>query len=660
MKKIEKPEKISVIISTFNHPAWLEKTLWGYCCQSRPADEIIIADDGSHDETRLMIESFSDKLLIKHVWHNDKGFRKTEILNKALLASSNDYIIFSDQDCIPRTDFIETHERYAQKGYFLSGGVVRLPMKTSQYITKDDIISGSAFNLKWLYKQGIKITFKCTKLFKNKYFSIFMNTITPAKSTWNGCNSSGWRADLLHVNGFNEKMQYGGEDRELGERLINYGIKTKQIRYSAIMIHLDHSRPYKNDNSITKNISIRKNNRKNKIVRAPFGIEKLLKTIGFDAKRAFANYTGLGNYSRYIIDNLSTFFPAHRYLLYAPEKKTNPRLTAICERENILTVFPKRFYALFSSLWRTTRITADLVRDGVQLYHGLSNELPVGLHEKDIRSVVTIHDLIFLRYPQFYNAPDRLIYTRKFRYACRNADMIVAVSECTKRDIVRFFGVAPDKIRVIYQGCDKSFARKLSSEEKQHVCHKYSLPQTFILNVGTIESRKNLMLAVKALSRLDDSVHLVAVGRQTNYTVEVKKYAAEHGLEHRLHILSDIPFSDFPAIYQSAAVFVFPSFFEGFGIPIIEALHSGTPVIAATGSCLEEAGGQHSIYIDPNNDEQLSDNIQKILSDNNLRKKMIEEGQKYVARFEDKLLTKQMMDLYQEIFYKEKFQKENK
>jgi len=371
-------------------------------------------------------------------------------------------------------------------------------------------------------------------------------------------------------------------------------------------------------------------------------------TIGFDAKRAFNNYTGLGNYSRYLINALSTFFPAHDYRLYAPAERENPRMNAIRARENISVVFPAGLDARFSSLWRTKGVVSDLLRDGVQLYHGLSNELPVGLRKKGIPSVVTLHDLIFLRYPQFYNALDRAIYTRKFRYACRHADRIVAVSECTKRDIVSFFGVNPDKISVIYQGCDASFARALPLETKRQVCRKYQLPDTFVLNVGTIESRKNLMLAVKALIRLDPAVHLVAVGRQTAYANEVKKYAVAHGLEHRLHFLSDIPFSDLPAVYQSAAVFVYPSFFEGFGIPVIEALHSGTPVIAATGSCLEEAGGVHSLYVDPNDGEQLANRIQNVLSDSNLRTKMITEGQKYVARFDDKLLAGQMMNLYQE------------
>ena len=237
---------IGVIISTYNNPRWLEKTLWGYMAQTRKADEIIIADDGSKDDTRQLIERYSQFLPIKHVWHEDKGFRKTIILNKALKEAVSDYLVFTDQDCVPRKDFLSTHESMAEKGFILSGGYFKLPMDLSRQITKDDIESGRAFSLSWLKRQGLKCNFKCSKLITYKWLSLFMNFITPAKATWNGMNSSGWRDDILFVNGFDERMQYGGEDREMGERMFNMGIRAKQIRYSAIVLHLDHRRPHVN------------------------------------------------------------------------------------------------------------------------------------------------------------------------------------------------------------------------------------------------------------------------------------------------------------------------------------------------------------------------------------------------------------------------------
>ena len=276
---MESKINVGIIISTYNNPSWLEKTLWGYLYQTRPADEIIIADDGSKEDTRLLINSFKDKLPIKHIWHEDNGFQKSRILNKALITSQSEYIIFTDQDCIPRKDFIATHIKYAEEGFFLSGGYFKLPMNISLQLSQEDIATGNAFSLKWLKQQHLKYNFKCTKLIKNSKFNQFMNFITPTKATWNGCNASGWRKDMLTINGFNEEMQYGGQDREFGERLFNLGIKSKQIRYSAIVIHLDHKRPYKTKESIAKNIGIRKNTRKKNIIETPSGIKQLHSNI---------------------------------------------------------------------------------------------------------------------------------------------------------------------------------------------------------------------------------------------------------------------------------------------------------------------------------------------------------------------------------------------
>lgn len=264
---------VGVIISTYNNPRWLEKTLWSYETQTIAPDEIIIADDGSGEETRALIEGFAKTLPIKHVWHEDNGFRKTIILNKALGQATSDYLIFTDQDCIARYDFIETHIRYAQKGYILSGGYFKLPMDISTAISADDIRCRRVFSLGWLRSMGLKCSFKCTKLLNNKYFATFMNFITPTKATWNGMNSSGWRSDILYVKGFDERMQYGGEDREMGERLFNNNIRSKQIRYSAIVLHLDHKRPYINEEALALNKAIRRETKKRHIVMTEHGLK---------------------------------------------------------------------------------------------------------------------------------------------------------------------------------------------------------------------------------------------------------------------------------------------------------------------------------------------------------------------------------------------------
>lgn len=269
-----KPDKIGVVISTYNNPAWLEKTLWGYLFQSRMADEIIIADDGSRDDTRELIDSFRNRLPIKHVWHEDKGFEKSRILNKALLAAESEYLIFTDQDCVPRRDFIAVHEANAEQGHFLSGGYYKLNMDVSKALTLEDIETGRAFSIPWLKQMGQKINFKATKLVNHRWFTNMMNHITPRGATWNGCNASGWLKDMITINGYNEEMHYGGQDREFGERLFNLGIKSKQICYSAIVLHLDHKRPYKTKETMEKNIAIRRNTRKTGIIETPNGIKQ--------------------------------------------------------------------------------------------------------------------------------------------------------------------------------------------------------------------------------------------------------------------------------------------------------------------------------------------------------------------------------------------------
>ena len=268
--------RLSVILSTYNQPDWLENALWGYEAQTDPRFEVIIADDGSDSETKDIIEQLKTELsfTIKHVWQKNDGFRKCTILNKAILVTSTDYLLFSDGDCIPRCDFVATHLKHRRKGYFLSGGYFKLPMNISEDITREDVISGRCFNLKWLKHKGLVYSFKNNKLASFGFKEKVLNFFTTTKPTWNGHNASGWRSDIMAVNGFDERMQYGGEDRELGERLGNNGIHGKQIRYSAVCVHLDHSRGYVTEEALRKNREIRKATKEGRITKTLYGIEK--------------------------------------------------------------------------------------------------------------------------------------------------------------------------------------------------------------------------------------------------------------------------------------------------------------------------------------------------------------------------------------------------
>lgn len=266
----------SVIISTYNSTDWLEKVLYGYNNQTYRQFEVIIADDGSNDETRELLKIMQEEVFypIVHVWHEDNGFQKSQILNKAILQCNTEYIVMSDGDCIPRKDFVEQHVKYREEGYFLSGGYFMLPMNISKTITKDEIYTEKCFQLSWLKDLGLKSSFRNNKLDSGFISPDLLNSFTPTNPSWNGHNSSGWKEDIIAVNGFDERMQYGGQDRELGERLTNLGVKSKQIRYNAVVLHLDHPRGYKNQESIDKNIAIRKETRDQKKKWTQFGIVK--------------------------------------------------------------------------------------------------------------------------------------------------------------------------------------------------------------------------------------------------------------------------------------------------------------------------------------------------------------------------------------------------
>ena len=376
--------------------------------------------------------------------------------------------------------------------------------------------------------------------------------------------------------------------------------------------------------------------------------------IGFDAKRIVRNGTGLGSYSRTLVNNLIVQCPEDTELrLYAPDKGIDALRNQI--KSGVTWCYPSLFSPLSSLLsplmkpyWRSHGIVNDLKRDGVEVFHGLSGELPIGLRKAGIKGVVTIHDLIFLRHPEWYNPVDVMFYKWKFHKTLKEATKIIAISECTKRDIIHYGKVEPERIELIYQSFSPQFKQNSSpqnntaSEENSSLFTLNSSLKRYILSVGTVEERKNLGLAVKALDYLPDNVHLVAVGRQTDYAKSLPKHS-------RLHLMGQLPIEELTALYDGAEAFVYPSRYEGFGIPIIEAISRGLPVVACTGSCLEEAGGPDSIYVDPDDAQAMANAIKSVLKGAPDREQRIERSKEYIKRFEGNDVAAQVMQLYQNL-----------
>ena len=366
--------------------------------------------------------------------------------------------------------------------------------------------------------------------------------------------------------------------------------------------------------------------------------------LGYDAKRAFNNHRGLGNYSRDTIRIITSYYPDIQIDLFTP--KIDPSIRFECPK-NATVIQPK--HSSMGSLWRTYGITKAVEGQGLDLYHGLSHELPVGIEKTQIPTVVTMHDLIFIRHPELYPFIDRKLYKTKYLRSCRVADRIIAVSQQTKNDLIELWDIDEKKISVVYQGCHPAFCKSVSEDQKQDVKQKYNLPKSFMLNVGAIEPRKNQLLILKALVDKAIDFPLVIAGRKTDYLAELQQFITHHQLENSVCLLPNVDFKDLPSLYQSATLFVYPSQYEGFGIPVVEALQSGVPVIAAKGSCLEESGGPDSRYVSPDNATELAEQITTLLENNALRKQMAEKGKAYADRFSDESIAGTLMTLYKNL-----------
>lgn len=365
--------------------------------------------------------------------------------------------------------------------------------------------------------------------------------------------------------------------------------------------------------------------------------------VGFDAKRAFNNFTGLGNYSRFIIDGLKEFYPDNQYILYTPKIKQHPEVQKYLDFD---VRQPEK--GKIGPWWRSFSIAEDIKRDKIDVFHGLSNELPLR-KPQGLKTVLTVHDLIFLRFPEYYGMIDVSIYTWKLRRACESADVIVAVSQQTANDLKDFLNVNPSKIRVIYQGCHPSFYNTFSKGQIEEVKKKYELPNEFLLYVGTLEKRKNAGLILKALAKVKGDIPLVLVGKPTKYIAELEGLIKRYDIRDRVKFVYNASFVDLPAFYQAASLFIYPSVFEGFGIPIVEAIASGVPVITSNGSCFSEAGGPHCIYVNPSNPEELADSITMVLENTGLRTTMVDGSKTYIAKFAPKVIAGEIMKAYSSV-----------
>jgi len=367
--------------------------------------------------------------------------------------------------------------------------------------------------------------------------------------------------------------------------------------------------------------------------------------IGFDAKRLFHNFTGLGNYSRTLVANLKQYYPDTRISLFTPKGKRLPRTEPF---------FDAKKYQLCEgggSAWRTWSVYKDINKYSPDIFHGLSHQIPFSNDNLECKTIVTVHDLIHRIRPKDFPSLDRMIYERKCKYACMNADRIVAISENSKMDIIKYYKIPEDKIDVVYQSCDPQFAKPVGQSDIDQAHELFGLPESYFLYVGSLVPRKNLLRIVEAMNSMPESdrIPLLVIGSGRKYMGRVVRYIQKNNLGPWVDFLGDVPFKLFPAIYHEALGLVYPSLYEGFGLPIIEALSVGIPVITANSSSLPEAGGDVSKYVDPCSIDEIGRAMLTLRNEGKGTEECVAARKAFVKKFAPESTASQLMAVYESV-----------
>ena len=645
--------KISAVIITFNEEEYI-----GQCIKSvaEVADEIVVVDSFSTDRTKEICLSQG----VRFIEHPFEGYRDQK--NFALTQASFDYVLSldADEELSPKLEksILAVKQDFRYDGYKFN----RL----------------NSFCGKWIYHTSLSPERKI-RLFNRKKAQWVGLNIHETVSLNNPKSVKILKGNLTHwlYNSYEESIEKMNRYTTLlASEYYNQGIKSSAIRllinpswrfihsfflkggfidgydgfvvsrYLSVTCFLKYvklrnlyikAKKSKQDTATFTNVFSSIQTGADEVISKPI-------SIGFDAKRAFFNHSGLGNYSRNLLYALAKYNPENSYHLFTP--KTKGRFVVEYEDQFSLIKPNQTVFRFVNSLWRVLYMKNDIKRQKLNIFHGLSQELPFGIEQTGVKSVVTVHDLIFMRFPEFYNWIDAKIYYWKLVHACRVSDYIVAISEQTKQDLIKFLNVQPCKVGVIHQGCNPYFWKSYSKEFFREVRTKYKLPERYLLYIGTIEERKNLLGIVKAMHIADINIPLVVIGRKVNiYYKKVLNYIAIHKMENIIfpeRVLN----IELPVIYQNSECFIYPSFFEGFGIPLLEALVSKTPVITTKRLCFTEAAGPGSIYVDPYDSEMIGEAILKVVNNKEIRNKMITIGADYANNFREDVIAGNYMKLY--------------
>jgi len=379
--------------------------------------------------------------------------------------------------------------------------------------------------------------------------------------------------------------------------------------------------------------------------------------IALEAKRFFESGTGFGTYSRTLVGDLATFFPDNKYFLYAPDTEQNLSISAlphfteierVVSQQAVQVIYTPRRGRLY---WRVFGARKSIQENEIDLYHGLTQQIPRSIRLSKVPKILSIHDLIYRHHPEFSPEDDLEKYDHQLRIACAASDRIIAVSESTKSDLIRFFSLSPDKIQVIYSPCDARFFKTATLRQRLDVQVRYGLPEKYLLYVGSMAARKNLLTVVKALKQIPKAkrLPLVIIGNETAYSRQVFEYAYQHNLREFLIVPKYVSTEDLPAVYQGAQVFIYMSLYEGFGMPILEAVASGVPVVVSKNSAMPEAAGPGGSLADPEDSEDVARRISEFIWDQGAREAAISAGVDHAKKFDNFEAVCNLLSMYKEV-----------
>jgi glycosyltransferase involved in cell wall biosynthesis len=369
--------------------------------------------------------------------------------------------------------------------------------------------------------------------------------------------------------------------------------------------------------------------------------------IGIDATALPPQPGGAGNYIIQLIRSLASLETDSHFTVFAYpsgydliDLPASPRLDWVVSPDKS----PAR-----RLLWEQMTLPRLVRGSNVALLHSLHYTRPLSL---SCASVVTFHDMTFFLYPHLHTRSKRIFFPTAIRLSARNADALIAVSENTKKDAVRLLGVPEDKITAIPHGVGEEFHPISDARLLEDIRLKYSLPQDFILNVGVVEPRKNLTLLLKSYQRLrlqGISLPLVIVGSLGWMYEDVFRLAESLGIKEQVHFTGYVPTRDLPIIYNLSRVFVYPSIYEGFGLPPLEAMACGIPVITTAVSSMPEHVGDAGILIPPQDEKALTNALQKLINDSTLQEELSSKGPERASQFTWKRTAQETLKVYESV-----------